>query len=220
MLSYLKSSIFKKFVMGLTGLGLAAFVFVHMAGNLLIFVSAEAYNTYGHKIVSNPLYPLISWGLVAMMLAHAFMGILLSAENNKAKPSRYAVASAASKDASVASKTMIFSGSILLVFIITHLVGFKYGNYYEVTYDGVVMRDLFRLILEVFQNPVAVVWYIVALIVLCVHLRHGVASCFQSLGFNHPRYTPWVQKIGILYAVVVAFGFISQPLYVYLIHKG
>jgi succinate dehydrogenase / fumarate reductase cytochrome b subunit len=220
MLSYLKSSIFKKFVMGLTGLGLAAFVFVHMAGNLLIFVSAEAYNTYGHKIVSNPLYPLISWGLVAMMLAHAFMGILLSAENNKGKSSRYAVAPAASKDSSVASKTMIFSGSILLVFIITHLVGFKYGNYYEVTYDGVVMRDLFRLILEVFQNPVAVVWYIVALIVLCVHLRHGVASCFQSLGFNHPRYTPWVQKIGILYAVVVAFGFISQPLYVYLIHKG
>jgi succinate dehydrogenase / fumarate reductase cytochrome b subunit len=220
MLSYLKSSIFKKFVMGLTGLGLAAFVFVHMAGNLLIFVSAEAYNTYGHKIVSNPLYPLISWGLVAMMLAHAFMGILLSAENNKAKSSRYAVAPAASKDSSVASKTMIFSGSILLVFIITHLVGFKYGNYYEVTYHGVVMRDLFRLILEVFKNPVAVVWYIVALIVLCVHLRHGVASCFQSLGFNHPRYTPWVQKIGILYAVVVAFGFISQPLYVYLIHKG
>jgi len=220
MLTYLKSSIFKKFIMGLTGLGLSGFVLAHMAGNLLIFVSEEAYNIYGYKMTHNPAYPLIAWGLVGMMVLHAFMGILLTKENGAAKSGRYAVTPNTSKDTTTASKTMIFSGSILLVFIITHLVGFKYGTFYEVTYDGVVMRDLHRLIVEIFQNPLAVVWYVFALVVLSVHLRHGVSSCFQSLGFNHPRYTPCIKKIGILYAVIVAAGFISQPLYVYFVHKG
>lgn len=220
MLLFLKSSIFKKYIMGFSGLALAGFVLAHMVGNLLIFKGAEAYNTYGYFMVTNPAYPLISWGLVGIMVLHAFLGILLTKENNSAKTGRYAVSPSPSKDASVASKTMIFSGSILLVFIITHLVGFKYGTFYEVTYGDIVMRDLHRLIVEVFQSPLAVVWYIVALLILCVHLKHGVSSCFQSLGFNHPRYTPFIQKIGFLYALIVALGFISQPLYVFFVHKG
>jgi len=218
MLTFLKSSIFKKFIMGLTGLGLAGFVLAHMTGNLLVFKGAEAYNLYGHAMTHNPAYPLIAWGLVAMMLVHAFVGILLAKENAAARPANYASPASKAKSASTASKTMIFSGSLLLVFIVLHLASFKYGAHYEATYNGQTVRDLHRLMVEAFQNIGFVAWYVVALIILGVHLRHGVSSIFQSLGFNHPRYTPAIKLIGIVYSVVVAVGFISQPIYVYLVH--
>jgi succinate dehydrogenase / fumarate reductase, cytochrome b subunit len=220
MLHFLRSSVGKKFIMGLSGLALTGFVFAHMTGNLLVFKGAEAYNMYGHFMTHNPAYPLISWGLVLMMLVHAFLGILLTKENHSARPSAYAVQASPAKSVSTASKTMIFSGSILLVFIITHLATFKYGTHYEVEYAGQTVRDLHRLMVEAFQNPAFVVWYVVALIVMGVHLRHGVSSIFQSLGLNHPRYTPAIKWVGIVYAIVVAAGFISQPIYVYLVHQG
>lgn len=218
MLTFLKSSVGKKFIMGLSGLGLAVFVLGHMVGNMLIFVSPEAYNMYGHAITSNPVYPLIGWGLVALTLLHAFLGILLAKENNAAKGSAYAVQASPAKSTSVASKTMIFSGSLILVFMVLHLAAFKYGAHYEVTYGGVVVRDLHRLMIESFASPGFVAWYVIAVIILGVHLRHGVSSIFQSLGFNHPRYTPAIKIIGIAYAVAVAAGFASQPIYVYLVH--
>jgi len=218
MLNYLKSSVAKKFIMGLSGLALAGFVLAHMTGNLLVFKGAEAYNMYGHMMTHSPVYPLISWGLVAIMLVHAFVGILLAKENAAARSSNYAVQASPAKSVSTASKTMIFSGSILLVFIVLHLASFKYGAHYEATYGAQTVRDLHRLMVEAFQNELFVVWYIVALIILGVHLRHGVSSIFQSLGFNHPRYTPAIKLIGVIYAVVVALGFISQPIYVYLLH--
>ncbi|MEO5667007.1 MAG: succinate dehydrogenase cytochrome b subunit [Bdellovibrionota bacterium] len=218
MLNFLKSSVAKKFIMGLTGLGLAGFVLAHMSGNLLVFKSPEAYNMYGHMMTHNPAYPLISWGLVAMMVVHAFVGILLTKENKSARSSGYAVQASAAKSVTAASKTMIFSGSILLFFIVSHLATFKYGPHYEITYNGLVVRDLHRLMVECFHSVGFVAWYVVALVILGVHLRHGVSSIFQSLGFNHPRYTPAIKLIGVLYAVVVAAGFISQPIYVYLTH--
>jgi succinate dehydrogenase / fumarate reductase cytochrome b subunit len=190
-----------------------------MTGNLLVFKGAEAYNMYGHMLTHNPVYPLISWGLLAMMLVHVFVGILLTKENNAARPGgAYAVAASPAKSVSVASRTMIFSGTILLVFIVLHLATFKYGAHYEATYNGQTVRDLHRLMVEAFANPAYVAWYVVSLVILGVHLRHGVSSVFQSLGFNHPRYTPAIKAIGVIYALVVAAGFISQPIYVYLVH--
>ncbi len=218
MLQLLKTSIFKKFVMGLTGLGLSGFVLGHMTGNLLLFKSAEAYNHYGHAITSNPIYPLISWGLIACVVLHMIMGLWLAKDNYQAKSGTYALASTSAKDSTFASKSMMYTGVLILFFITSHLYGMKYGTYYEVTYDGVEMRDLHRLILEVFQSPLNVFWYVISLVVLCIHLSHGVSSIFQSLGFNHPRYTPVIKIIGVVYAVVVAVGFISQPIYVYLVH--
>ncbi len=218
----INSSIGRKFIMALSGFGLAFFVMTHMLGNLLIFAGPETYNSYGHKITSNPLYPLIAWGLVACTAVHAFMGMLLSKQNQDARGGgSYAVtAVAAGKDVNPASKSMMFSGSILLVFFITHLFNFKYGAEYPVNYGGVEMRDLHRLIIEKFQSITYVVGYIISLIVLGVHLSHGVSSVFQSLGFNHPRYNFLVKSIGLGYAIVVAAGFISQPLYVYFFHRG
>jgi succinate dehydrogenase / fumarate reductase, cytochrome b subunit len=222
LVSYVNTTVGRKFIMALSGLGLAGFVMGHMAGNMLIFAGAEAYNTYGHTLTHSPIYPVIAVGLLACIVVHAFMGFLLQRQNMEARGGQgYAMpAEFAGKGTPVSSKTMIFSGTILFVFIWTHLMNFKWGTHYTITHSGVEMRDLHRLIIEKFQNLYYVVGYTVALIALAFHLKHGVNSLFQSLGFNHPRYTPLIKNIGILYAIVVAAGFISQPLYVYFFQRG
>jgi succinate dehydrogenase / fumarate reductase, cytochrome b subunit len=209
------SSIGKKIIMGVCGAIWAGFVFAHMAGNMLILISAELYNKYGHAIVSNkPLLYTAETVLVLAILVHAIVGITLALENRKAKPLKYAVAATGEKRTTLASRTMAFHGSVILFFIIYHLITFKYGTEYLVTYDGVEMRDLHRLVLEVFQQPAYVIGYIVCLLLLGWHLSHGVSSVFQTLGLNHPRYQSKVKWMACVYAFVVAAGFISQPLYV------
>lgn len=209
------SSIQKKMIMGVCGAIWAGFVFAHMAGNMLILVSAELYNRYGHAIVSNkPLLYTAEAVLIGALLVHAGVGILLAIENRRAKPQKYAVSAVGEKRATLASRTMAFQGSIILFFIIYHLITFKYGTEYMVSYNGVEMRDLHRLVIEIFQQPIYVVGYVVCLLLLGWHLSHGVSSIFQTLGLNHPKYNQKIKWAGCIYALVVAAGFISQPLYV------
>jgi len=212
--SYLTSAIGRKQIMGVTGLVWAGFVLTHMLGNLLIFVGPNAYNKYSHALVSNPFLIVAELGLLATILLHIYNGISLTLKNKWARPEKPERATNGKKAARANSRFMIFHGTILLVFIISHLITFKYGTTYTTTVDGVEMRDLHRLVIEVFQNPAAVAWYVVALICLGLHLSHGFYSSFASLGFYHPKYSPWVNRFGYVYAVLVAAGFISQPLYV------
>ncbi len=203
--------------MGISGLMLSGFVLIHMAGNMLIFVSEKAYNHYGHGITSNPLYPLMGYGLLGVFVVHILMALSITRDNKLASADKYAAGPTnGAKAVSVASRTMIYSGSILLAFFISHLLTFKYGTYYSVNYEGTEMRDLAKLMFEVFKNPLYVFGYILSLVLLAVHLRHGFAAALQSIGFAHPRYTPAIKCFAFLYAVIVAVGFISQPLYVFI----
>jgi succinate dehydrogenase / fumarate reductase cytochrome b subunit len=145
------------------------------------------------------------------------MAVILTIENRKARGSRYAVTPKGDKGGSLASRTMAAQGSLILAFVILHLITFKYGTYYETTVNGVAMRDLHRLVIEVFHQPGYVVWYSVALIILGFHLRHGVQSVFQSFGFKNDHYANLIQKTAIAYAAIVAIGFLSQPFYVFFI---
>ena len=214
-MGFASSSIGRKIIMGICGAIWAGFVFVHMAGNMLILVSAELYNKYGHAIVSNkPLLFAAEAVLLGSIVVHAIVGIWLAIENRRARQQKYAITPSGEKRSALASRTMAFQGSILLFFIIYHLITFKYGTVYMVSYEGVEMRDLHRLVLEIFQQPVYIVGYIICLLLLGWHLSHGVASVFQTLGLSHPSYRKRVLWIGRVYSVVVAAGFISQPLYV------
>lgn len=214
-MSLIQSSIGRKIIMGVCGGVWAGFVFGHMAGNMLILVSAEAYNKYGHAIVSNkPLLYGTEAILLATVLIHAILGIYITVQSRMARGSKYAMTPRGEKKSTTASRTMIYHGSILLFFIVYHLITFKYGPVYMVSYGGEEMRDLSRLIMEVFQDPIYVVGYITCLLLLGWHLSHGVHSLFQTLGWNHPKYTPKLKIISRVYAVVVTAGFISQPLYV------
>ena len=217
---YLQSAVGRKQLMGLTGIAWALFVMSHMAGNLLILAGADAYNKYAHAIVTNPFLYVAEAGLVLTLLVHIYYGVTLTLENKAARKTKYAMPTNGEKKARPNSKFMIYHGSLLLVFVILHLITFKYGNHYETTVDGVVMRDLHRLIVEVFQQPLAIAWYLFALVVLGLHLSHGFYSSFCSLGFYHPRYSAMLNKFGYLYAFIVTAGFIVQPLYVFFIYKS
>ncbi len=215
-MGFFSSSIGKKYIMGIAGLIWTGFVAGHMAGNLFIFAGAETFNKYGHAIVSNKA---LLYGteivLLSALFVHVFLAINLTLANKKAKPSKYAMGANEEKRSTLASRTMAVHGSVILAFIIYHLITFKYGPHYWIEYDGEKMRDLHRLVIEVFANPAYVFGYVICLILLGIHLRHGAWSVFQSFGINHPRYTPLLKCFAVGYAVVVAGGFISQPLYVY-----
>ncbi len=214
------SSLTKKYIMGLTGLVWMGFILTHMAANMLILVSSDLYNWYGHAIVSNKL---VLYGaesvLTLCLIVHVVTAIGLTIQNRKSRTSRYAMTPNGEKGPSVASKTMALQGSIVLAFIILHLITFKYGTEYNTVVNGVPMRDLHKLVLEVFQQPGYVVWYVVSLVLLMFHLSHGAHSIFQSFGILERKMQKSLKKFAWLYAVVVVGGFLSQPLYVFLIHK-
>ena len=217
----LSSSIGRKYLMGIAGLVWTGFVLGHMAGNLLILAGPEAFNSYGHAIITNkPLLYGTEAALILSILVHAGLGIRLAMENRAAKPVKYKVAPKNQKKARFGSSWMVWQGSFILAFVIYHLLTFKYGPEYTIVHGGVEMRDLHRLVVEVFTQPLFVVGYIVSLILLGIHLSHGFSSVFQSIGFNHPRYTPMLKTAGYVYAFVVAAGFIVQPVYVFLIYRG
>lgn len=214
--SFFCSSVGKKYLMGISGLIWAGFVFGHMAGNMLMFIGADLYNQYGHALTSGMLIYAVEAVLLVSIITHVGLAINLTLENRKAKGSRYAVGPSAQKGGSLASRTMAAQGSLILAFIILHLITFKFGTYYETTVNGVVMRDLHRLMVEVFQSPGYVAWYVVCLVLLGFHLSHGVKSIFQSFGVLTEKWSRAFHKISIVYAVVVALGFLAQPIYVFL----
>jgi succinate dehydrogenase / fumarate reductase, cytochrome b subunit len=209
------TSVTRKQLVALTGLGLAGFVLIHMAGNLLIFVGPEALNEYSHKLTSNPLIFAAEAGLVLMFLGHVLYATLLTTKNWKARPVKYAMLPTGEKRTPWSKRTLFPQGLIVLVFVILHLITFKYGTYYSATYNGVQMRDLYKLVIEVFHEPGYVVWYVIALLILGIHLSHGMGSVFQTLGFNHPRYACAIKWFGRFYAFIVTAGFLSQPIYVF-----
>jgi len=209
------SSVGSKLLIALTGLGLFIFLVGHLSGNLLFLVSPRAFNEYGHAMVNNPLIYVIEFGLLAVFLLHIYKTVRLYAGAQSARPVAYARKERAGHTSrkTVASSTMIFTGIIVLAFVILHLRAFKFGAWYE-SPEGI--RDLYRLQLEIFHSPGYVAFYMISMAVIGFHLWHGVSSAAQSLGVDHPTYTPRILWIGRALAVLIAGGFFILPLYTFL----
>ena len=213
------SSIVKKQLMALTGLALCGFLVVHLVGNLLILVGARAFNSYAHLLTSNSFIYVAEAGLLAIFLLHILLAIVMTVQNIRARGEQgYYKKVRTGRGATIASSTMPYTGLVILIFLIFHIWHIKFGPHYPVYYQGVEMRDLYRLLLEYFRSPYATIWYVVAQVCLGIHLSHGFSSSFQSLGFNHPRYSSWIKKIGLVYALAMALGF--SLLAIYLFYKG
>lgn len=217
---FLSNSVGKKFVMAITGLSMVLFLIEHLSGNLLLFSKDPLpYNKYSDFLLSfGWLIIAAELVLVGILLLHVFSGISIALGTLKARPESYkksANASGPSKK-TFSSTTMIYTGLLTFAFIVIHLKTFKYGAYYEMPpVDGVVMRDLHRLVWEVFRNPYYVAWYVGTLMFLGFHLRHGFWSAFQSLGISYPRCTPLIYSLGLFLSIVIAAGFIGIPLWIY-----
>jgi succinate dehydrogenase / fumarate reductase cytochrome b subunit len=205
--NYFTSSIGKKQIMALTGFGLVGFTASHLLGNLLIFLGPDAFNKYAYTLTSNPLIYVAEAGLLGMFVLHLALAVLLKIQNMAARPQRYYAKVRTGRGETIASKTMPITGIILLVFVIVHLLNFKYGSNYPTEVEGVAMRDLYRTVVEYFQNPLYVAWYVFAMAALGLHTSHGVQSVFQTWGFNHKKYTPVVQTASLAYGIFVGAGF-------------
>jgi succinate dehydrogenase / fumarate reductase cytochrome b subunit len=213
------SSIGSKFLIAFTGLALLVFLIAHLAGNLLFIAGPDAFNEYSHKLISNPLIYVAEAGLLAVFVLHIFKTVAMFGGSYAARPQRYAKKKwARTKNdrsrKSVSSTTMILTGTITLLFVVTLLMSFKFGAYYDAAEPGV--RDLYRLTLEVFHNPVNVIWYVVAMVLVGMHLRHGITSALQSLGAIPDRLTRKVLAAGAIVAFLIAAGFAMIPVWVYL----
>lgn len=213
--TYLRSTIGRKQLVAFTGLSLSLFLLTHMLANLLIIFSAEAYNLYSYKLISNPLIYVAEAGLVALFVIHIALALRATIENKQARPETYAVSASGKKATSLVQSSMHHQGMIIFIFTIYHLITFKFGTFYETTVDGIVMRDLHKLVVEVFQSPIYVFGYIAAVLILGFHLSHGVSSAVRTLGFNHPKYDAKIRRCGLSFAIVITLGFMSQPFYVY-----
>lgn len=211
--NYLTSSIGKKQVMAITGLGLLGFTATHLLGNLLLLAGADAFNFYAHTLTSNKLIYLAEAGLIGMFVLHIILAILTRIENKAARPSKYYVKTRTGRGETISSMTMPITGIVMAVFIVIHLLNFKFGAEYLTTVDGVQMRDLFKTVVIYFANPLYVAWYVFAMFALGLHTSHGLQSAFQSLGMHHPKYTPLVKGISSAYGVIVAFGFSSLAIF-------
>lgn len=216
---YLSSSVGTKLLIGLTGLLLFAYLILHLVGNALIFAGADLFNEYSHRLISNPLLIPIEIGLLLVFLIHIYKTVRMLIANAAARPVRYqkkAYAGHTSRK-SFASSTMIASGLIVLVFVLIHVKQFKFGAYYQ-TVSPSPIRDLYRTEIEVFQNPLWVAFYVFSTIVVGLHLRHGIASGFQSIGADHPLYTRRLTAIGIVMAIIIGGGLALIPIVIYLTH--
>lgn len=212
----LSSSVGRKYVMGLTGLFLCFFLVVHLAGNLLLYVGPEAYDHYAHTLHEQKAALVVAEVfLFGAFFLHIYLAFTLSGSNVTARFKSYKTKKSKRDDRMVASlvapETWMFrSGAIVLLFLIVHLGDFKFEFWWgpelhsiESPYEkaGFILHDFLRLIV-----------YSIGSIVLGVHVSHGFASAFQSLGINHPKYTPCIHWCSIAFGWIVGIGFASFPI--------
>jgi succinate dehydrogenase / fumarate reductase cytochrome b subunit len=213
------ATITKKIVMALTGLIWVLFVVGHMVGNLsFVLGGSDVFNLYTYKLTSlGPLLWFIEIALALFFIFHIWSGISVTLTNWRARPVNYRSQKSRGEPSkqTLSSKTMIWTGLIILVFVVFHVWTFKYGPWYTTVVDGVEMRDLYRLVKEIYMNPAYAFGYVLMMIILAYHIRHAFWSAFQSLGANNSRYSGMLYALGFIIAIVLVVGFSLVPMSVY-----
>lgn len=224
--AFLGSSLAKKYWMALTGLFLCTFLVAHLAGNLQLLASGEEarlqFNAYAKFMTSFPLIKVLSYVTYFSILFHAVDGIALTIQNKKARPVKYAH-NRPQANSIWASRNMALLGTILLVFIVTHMKNFWYTMHWgAIGVDSAGNKDLYEVVMLFFTDPsyglVFTLLYVIAMAALGFHLWHGFQSAFQSLGLRHHRYTPLIKGTGQVASVLVAFGFAIIPVWIHFNH--
>ncbi len=199
----------KKAVMAVTGAILYLFVIFHMLGNLQIFEGPEQMNYYGAALRR---FPEALWAvriiLLICVVLHIWASVVLAVRKTKARPVGYAKKE--NIGSTYASRTMYWSGPIILAFVIYHLLDLTAGTIHR---GGAFTEgDPYHNLVSDFQVWWVSAWYIFAIILLGFHIRHGAWSMFQSVGLNHPRHTPILRKAATTLAVLIVAGYISIPI--------
>ena len=213
------SSIGKKLIMGITGLFLISFLVVHCFINSLIIVNdgGLTFNMGAHFMGTNWIIRAMEVVLFAGLLAHIVQGFRLVFQNRAARPERYAVNNGAA-NSKWYSRSMRLLGTLLLIFLIVHISKFWVMSRFTgiPTVDANGNHDLFAVMVETFKNPWLVLLYVLAMVSLAYHLLHGFSSAFQTLGWNHKKYTPLIKGFGFWFSIIIPLIFALMPIVMYL----
>jgi succinate dehydrogenase / fumarate reductase cytochrome b subunit len=208
-LQLLNQSIGKKILMAISGLGFCAFLLVHLIGNLLIYGGQDLFHSYvDHLHALGPLIYISEAGLLILLGIHLTMAVTLYFQNLMARPITY-VKKRNAGGRTLASGTMPYTGLIILLFIVIHLITFKFADHSQRTVYEIVRSSLIQ--------PEYLAMYVFAMIVVGVHVNHGFWSAFQTLGIDHPKYMPAIKVCSIIYSLILGFGFGFIPIYIMLL---
>lgn len=198
------SSIVRKFIMALSGLFLIIFLITHLVINSLTLASSkDLFNEAAHFMATNPIIYAMQYVLALGFIIHIGMGIKLTIQNKRARSQEY-VYNKMSKNTDLSSRSMIVSGGLVIVFLALHLRDYFYQMKFVGLPEGTTDYDL---VVNLFTNPYYTAVYVIAFIVLGVHLNHGFKSAFQSMGANHKKYNPLIKIVSTAYSIVIALGF-------------
>lgn len=214
--NFFTSSIGKKVIMGATGLFLISFLVIHVGINSLIFLdifdpneNGATFNVAADFMAHNPVVRFLEIGLLAGILAHIIQGLVLTIDNRKKRPVKYAVVDGKA-NSTWYSRSMGLLGTILLLFLVLHM-----SHFWAPTKVAVFTHqdhNTFQAVVGVFQKPINVVLYLAGVISLCYHLLHGFQSAFRTFGLVHKKYTPIIKCIGTAYAIIVSVLFALMPI--------
>ncbi len=206
-IGFLSSTVGKKAVMAISGVVLFGFVVAHLLGNLQIFLGPDVFNTYARSLRH---LPVLVWSvrivLLIMVTLHIWISLQLAVAKSEARPIGYT--KHVSAGSTYASRTMYMSGPIIAAFVVYHLLQFTFG----VGGTAFERFDAYGNVINGFRVPVVSGFYVIAIGLLCVHLRHGLWSIFQTLGFHHPRNMQRLKTIAGFVALAIFLGFVSIPI--------
>lgn len=218
-LDALKSQVGRKILTAITGIGLIIFIIFHLIGNLALFGGVHTFNEYTFTLEGLGWFLYVLEALLAIaFLLHAYIGISIWWNRRKARPKGYKKYQSKGGPSHMtwASRSMIFTGIVLFVFLVIHLDTFKFADTEMITLPGGnEARDLKALVIDTFQDPLYAYGYTAVMILLGFHLGHGFWSAFTSLTMKHNKYSKVIYITGIIFAILMAVGFLFIPLYIY-----
>lgn len=217
--SLFRSSIGKKFTMALSAIFLLVFLLQHFIINSLAIICPAAFDEVSHFMGYQPIVQyVIQPILIIAIIYHFVMGFILEIENKRARgPVGYAVNNA-SANSTWASRNMLWSGAVILAFLVLHLIDFWIPemNYKYIAFEMEDANRYYPELMHKFENPIRVGAYVVAFFLLMMHLLHGFQSAFQSIGARHRKYTPFIKSFGKIFAIVIPVGFMLIAILSYL----
>ena len=199
------TSVGKKQLMAVTGFLFLLFLTTHLLGNLSVYGGPASFVSYAeHLHALGKLLLAAEIGMAVALLVHVTTAVFLFFENRRARPVRYEVDKGGG-GRTLSSQIMPYTGLLILGFIGVHLATFSHHIVDQTT------RNIFQIAAAVFSNPIYLAIYVIGVLLVTFHVRHGLWSAFQTVGANHPKYMPFIQKLSIVFAVIVAIGFGSLP---------
>jgi succinate dehydrogenase / fumarate reductase, cytochrome b subunit len=210
------SSIGKKLMMALAGLFLIVFLVIHLSVNLLLLLNdgGAKFTVASDFMSTNFIIKIMEIVLFGGFIVHILYGVIVQIQNWIARPIRYVKIN--HSQTSFFSKYMIHTGAIIFAFLVIHFINFYFVKVGWVNVPAGVKdrHDFYNMAMILFKNPVYSWLYVILILFMGFHLHHSFQSAFQTIGWDHPKYTPIIKSVGLIYSIIITMGFVTIPIYI------